>query len=201
VQNSQLPVNIECSVNPEIIDIICDLKPSRATIVPENRQEVTTEGGLNLNTTYEALHEAVHKLLANEIEVSLFIDPKVADIRGAKGLGVQWVELHTGKYANIYAMLYSNLKNTKHSIKELETSKNELKRLLAQSLEELKEATDEAEEFGLKVAAGHGLNYQNVANIVAIEGIKELNIGQSIVARAIFCGFESAVRQMRELVG
>ncbi len=200
IQNSKIPINLECSIDPDIIEIVAKLHPHRVTIVPEKREEITTEGGLDLNSNYEALDNVVHFLKAQEIEVSLFIDPSVEAIRGAKGLGVEWVELHTGKYANIYAMLFSNLKYTHNSIKELETSSKKLKKMLKSSLEDLKNAAVEADEFGLKVAAGHGLNYQNVKDIVKIENIIELNIGQSIIARSIFVGFENAVKEMIALL-
>ncbi len=200
IENSQLPINMECSIDPDIIEKIVKLNPHRATLVPEKRQEVTTEGGLDLNTNYERLDQVVHYLKANEIEVSLFIDPTVEAIRGSKGLGVQWVELHTGKYANIHAMLYSNLAYTNNSIKELDLKRSKLKRMLKSSIKELETAAKEANDFGLKVAAGHGLNYQNVKEIANIDEIIELNIGQSIVARSLFCGFENAVKEMIGLI-
>ncbi len=200
IESSQLPVNIECSINPEIIEYIAKVKPSRATIVPERREEVTTEGGLDFSLIYDRLDQVVHFLKANDIEVSLFIDPTKKAVKSSKILGVQWVELHTGKYANIFAMLYSNLSLTKNSIKDLEMQRSKLKVELKRAIEELKEAAIEAEEFGLKVAAGHGLNYQNVYSILDIPEIEELNIGQSIVARAIFDGFENAVKEMKRII-
>ncbi len=200
IESSQLPVNIECSINPEIIEYIAKVKPSRATIVPERREEVTTEGGLDFSLIYDRLDQVVHFLKANDIEVSLFIDPTKKAVKSSKILGVQWVELHTGKYANIFAMLYSNLSLTKNSIKDLEMQRSKLKVELKRAIEELKEAAIEAEEFGLKVAAGHGLNYQNVYSILDIGEIEELNIGQSIVARAIFDGFENAVKEMKRII-
>ena len=106
---SQLPINLECSINDEIIDIVCSLKPHRATLVPENRAEVTTEGGLDLDTNFKQLEKIIQKLKTNKIEVSLFIDPNKDMIKLAKKLKVQYVELHTGSFANIYAMLYSGL--------------------------------------------------------------------------------------------
>ncbi len=198
---SPLPVNLECSVNPDIIEIVAELKPHRATIVPENREEVTTEGGLDLNEpNFANIDKSVHYLKARGIETSLFIDPTIEAIRAAKTIGVEWVELHTGTYANIYAMLYTNLINSYHSIKELEIERRTLKKMLEKSLKELENSTNEAKEFGLRVAAGHGLNYQNVKAIVDIEGIEELNIGQSIIARSIFTGLEKAIVDMRELL-
>ena len=201
IENSQLPVNIECSINQDIIEIVSAFNPSRVTIVPEKREEVTTEGGLDLSgVTYDLLDNVVFHLKRLDIEVSLFIDPTVETIRSAKGLAVDWVELHTGRYANIYAMLHSNLSKTKHSIKEFEVERSRLKKMLKQSLKDISDAAIEAEDFGLKVAAGHGLNYQNVKDILKIKEIEELNIGQSIVARSIFSGFENAVSDMLKLI-
>jgi len=110
------------------------------------------------------------------------------------------VELHTGTYANIYAMLYTPLSSTHHSVKELELPRKELKIKLSDSIEKLKTATNLAHKEGLIVAAGHGLNYQNVKEIAQIKHIKELNIGQSIIARSIFTGLESAIIDMKELI-
>jgi len=201
IELSPLPINLECSVNPDIIEIVADLKPHRATIVPENRQEVTTEGGLDLNEpNFANIDKSVHYLKAREIETSLFIDPTIEAIKAAKTIGVEWVELHTGAYSNIYAMLFSNLSKTHHSIDELSLDRSKLKLLLKKELSRIVEATLEAEEFGLRVAAGHGLNYQNVKEIAKIEGIEELNIGQSIIARSVFTGLEKAVKDMIDLI-
>ncbi len=200
IAHSPIPVNLECSVNPDIVEIIAKLRPHRATFVPENREEVTTEGGLNFETQYANLDKAVHYLKAREIETSLFIDPTKEAIRSAKGIGVGWVELHTGHYANIYAMLNSNLRHTTHCINELDLERSKLSKMLKQSLQDLEEAANEGEEYGLKVAAGHGLNYQNVSAICKLTNIEELNIGQSIIARSIFSGFEAAVKEMVTLI-
>lgn len=197
---STLPVNLECSINPDIIDIICKLKPSRVTLVPENRNEVTTEGGLDVKGNYEKLQKAIDKLHANEIEVSLFIDPKDEVIELSSQLEVEWIELHTGTFANIYAMLYTNLSQTHHTIKELELSKNELKTKLEKSIKEIERTSKLAKKLNLKIAAGHGLNYQNVTLISRISEIEELNIGQSIIARSVFTGLEKAIIDMKELI-
>lgn len=199
-EQSSLPVNLECAIDEDIIDIVCQMKPMRATLVPEKREEVTTEGGLDLKTFFDRIEKAVKKLHENEIEVSLFIDPDKQMIKLAQELNVEWIELHTGTFANIYAMLYSNLQNTHHSIKELELPRDELKELLNKSRKEIKKAANFAEELKLKVAAGHGLNYQNVTSISSIKAIKELNIGQSIIARSVFTGLEKAIKDMKELL-
>ena len=197
---SSLPVNLECSLNSDIIDIVCKLKPSRATLVPENRDEVTTEGGLDIKNNFEKLQKAIDKLHQNEIEVSLFIDPNIEAIELSRELEVEWIELHTGTFANIYAMLHTNLSQGHHSIKELELSRSELKLKLDKSIKEIESASKLAKKLGLKVAAGHGLNYQNVIFISKIPEIQELNIGQSIIAKSIFTGLEKAIVQMKELI-
>ena len=200
IQHSSLPVNLECSINPEIIDIVCKLKPARATLVPENRNEVTTEGGLDVKGNYEKLQKAIDKLHANEIEVSLFIDPKNEIIELSSQLEVEWIELHTGTFANVYAMLHTNLSQTHHTIKELELSKAELKSKLEKSIKEIESSSKFAKKLNLKIAAGHGLNYQNVTLISKIPEIIELNIVQSIIARSVFTGLEKAILDMKELI-
>ena len=200
IQQSSLPINLECSINNDIIDIVCKLKPARATLVPENRNEVTTEGGLDVKGNYEKLQKVIDKLHENEIEVSLFIDPNEEIIELSSQLEVEFIELHTGTFANVYAMLHSNLAQTHHSIKELELSKNELKNRLNKSIKEIQTSSKLAKKLNLKVAAGHGLNYQNVKLISQIPEIEELNIGQSIIARSVFIGLSQAIIDMKELI-
>jgi len=199
IQNSQLPVNMECAIDPEIIETVIGLNPHRVTLVPEKRKEVTTEGGLDLIKNFQAIDEVSKRLQKANIELSVFIDPNILQIKMAKSLNAQWIELHTGSYANIYAMLFSNLKNTNHSIQELDLPRNELHVKLQNSIKEIKESAKLAQDIGLKVAAGHGLNYQNVTEIINISEIIELNIGQSIIARSVFTGFENAVIEMIKL--
>lgn len=200
IQQSALPVNLECSINEDIIDIVCKLKPNRATLVPENRDEVTTEGGLDVESNFEKIKKVVQKLHENEIEVSLFVDPDLEIIELCSKLNVEWIELHTGTFANVYAMLYTNLAQTHHTIQELELSKKELKEKLHESIASINDATKSALKLNLKVAAGHGLNYQNVTLISNIKGITELNIGQSIIARSVFTGLGKAIVDMKELI-
>ncbi len=200
ILHSPLPINLECAIDEKIIDIVCALKPFRATLVPEKREELTTEGGLKVSLDNEKLKQAIKRLQKHEIEVSLFIEPDMATVEASKELGAQWVEFHTGKYANIYAMLYSNLAHSHHSIKELQLSRKKLNSMLEVELEELAKAAFFARDLGLLVAAGHGLNYQNVAEIVAIKEIQELNIGQSIIARSVFVGLEEAIKEMKALL-
>ncbi|MEA2016898.1 MAG: pyridoxine 5'-phosphate synthase [Campylobacterota bacterium] len=200
IQLSQLPVNLECSINDKIIDIVCKLKPHRVTLVPENRAEVTTEGGLDLNSNFKQIKKTIKKLHQHEIEVSLFIDPTTDMINLSKELEVEWIELHTGSFANIYAMLYSGLNKTHHSIKELELSKDILTVKLNKSIKNIKNSSKLAKKLNLKVAAGHGLNYQNVKYMTEIKEIEELNIGQSIIARSVFTGLENAILDIKELL-
>lgn len=196
---SKVPVNLECSINKEIIDIVCENKPHRATLVPEKRQEVTTEGGLDLFSNETDVKYAIDTLNAAEIPVSLFVDPSIEAMKKSKELGAQMVELHTGHFANLFAMLNSALPHSNHSVKELELSRSELSKELEQEITKIKEAAKLAHELGLEVAAGHGLNYHNVDNMVKIPEIIELNIGQSIIARSVFTGLDKAVQEMKRL--
>ena len=200
IRLSTLPVNLECAISSEMIDIACDLKPHRVTLVPEKREEVTTEGGLAVTGEQPRLREAIQRLQENEIEVSLFIDPTFEAIHASQDLGVEWVEFHTGKYANIYAMLYSNMNHTPYAIPELDLSRKQLTRMLSSELENLRKLSCSTVELGIKVAAGHGLNYHNVSDIVAIETIEELNIGQSIIARSVYTGLEQAILDLKRLL-
>lgn len=196
---SALPVNLECAIEPSIIDIVCALRPHRATLVPEKRQEVTTEGGLDVVGNFHAISNAIKQLKAHEIDVSLFIDPTREAIEASEQLGAQWVELHTGSYANLYAMRHSALPHSHHAIESLNLSRRDLDSLLESAYGAIVDAANHARSLGLKVAAGHGLNYQNVAPIVTIDTIEELNIGQSIIARSVFTGLSSAVKDMKAL--
>jgi len=197
---SMLPVNLECAIAAEMIDIACELRPHRVTLVPEKREEVTTEGGLAVEGEQPKLKEAVKRLQKEEIEVSLFIDPTLNAVTASLDLGVEWIEFHTGKYANVHAMLYSNLAKTHHSIPELELSRKILKQMLDDELRNLRLLSCDAMERGLRVAAGHGLNMQNVKEIVEIETIEELNIGQSIVARSVYVGLEQAILDIKAMM-
>jgi len=197
---SHIPVNLECSINDKIIDIACNLKPHRVTLVPENREEVTTEGGLDIKTHFQQIEKSIKKLSKNGIKISLFIDPNKKMIELSKKLNVEWIELHTGKFANIYAMLNSGLEKTNHSIKELELSRDELSDKLKEAIKEIKQSAKIAKSLNLKVAVGHGLNYQNVTLISSIKNIKELNIGQSIIAKSVFVGLKTAIIDMKELI-
>ncbi|QCT94610.1 pyridoxine 5'-phosphate synthase [Caminibacter mediatlanticus TB-2] len=198
-ENSFLPVNMECSINDEIIDIICKLKPHRATLVPERREEVTTEGGLDIIKYKEKIKKVIEKLHQNDIEVSLFIDPDFSQIKASKEVNAEMIEIHTGKYANLFLALNSNINHTPFKIYE-NFSKKELKKFLEEELNLIKDAVKVANDLDLEVAAGHGLNYQNVKEIAQMEGIIELNIGHSIIANSIFIGLKKAVKKMKKLI-
>jgi pyridoxine 5-phosphate synthase len=195
-----VPVNLECSINQSILDIVCDLRPHRATLVPEKREEVTTEGGLDIFTYEDEVRRAIEQLHDSLIPVSLFVDPTKEAMKQSKALGAEMVELHTGEFANLFAMLNSSLSHSNHSVKELELPRYELASRLEKSLIALQESAVYAKSLGLEVAAGHGLNYINVKHITAIKEISELNIGQSIIARSILSGLDAAVREMKKLV-
>jgi pyridoxine 5-phosphate synthase len=200
IQNSPLPVNLECSINPEMLTIACALMPHRVTLVPEKREEVTTEGGLDVHTHSDTLSRAITMLQLHHIEVSLFIDPSRSAVEQSAKLGAQWVELHTGSYANLYAMRHTNLSYTHHCLTELaQFDRNELGEKLENAFADIVDTANHARTLGLKVAAGHGLNYQNVTAITKISTIEELNIGQSIIARSVFTGLAQAVSEMKAL--
>lgn len=169
-------LNFELSCAPEIVEICCQTMPVQATLVPERREEVTTEGGLNLLSNSTAVTDAISKLNDHGIEVSLFIDPDREQIERAHQLGVKAIELHTGKYAL--------------------TAKQE-QRL---ELDRLTNAGLLATDLGLRLHAGHGLTYQNVIPIAQIPHMHELNIGHSIISRAVFVGLQNAVSEMKQLI-
>jgi pyridoxine 5-phosphate synthase len=198
-ENSFLPVNMECSINPEIIDIICELKPHRATLVPEKREEVTTEGGLDVVKFKPQIFQAVKKLHESGIEVSLFIDADIQQIEASEEVKAEMIELHTGRYANLFLALNTNINTTPFKVFDYLDIKT-LKKELDLELKMLKDATRFANDINLEVAAGHGLNYQNVKPIAEIEGIIELNIGHSIIANSVFTGLFEAVRKMKSLI-
>jgi pyridoxine 5-phosphate synthase len=171
-------LNLELAAADEIVAIACEVKPDEATLVPEKRQELTTEGGLDVVANETAVARAVEGLKAAGIEVSLFLDPDVRQIEMAKLLGVQAVEIHTGRYAQARGAS-----------------------AVARELEALRGAAAFAKEQGLHVHMGHGLNYGNVQAVARLPGVEELNIGHSIVSRAVLVGLERAVREMKEAIG
>lgn len=199
IQHSSLPVNLECSINKEILNIVCKLNPHRATLVPEKREEVTTEGGLDVFTYEDQISYAIEQLHDSLIPVSLFVDPSIEAMDKSKKLGAEMVELHTGTFANLFAMLNSSLPYSNHSVKEFELPRHELSERLEKALEDIKKSAIHANKIGLEVAAGHGLNYHNVHEMMKIKEIIELNIGQCIIARSVFTGLADAVKEMKRL--
>ncbi len=199
IMHSTLPVNMECSINKDILNIISDLRPHRVTLVPEKREEVTTEGGLDVFKYEDEISFAIEQLHDCIIPVSLFVDPTVEAIEKSKELGAEMVELHTGLFSNLFAMLNSSLPYSNHSVKELELPRYELSSRLEKAIEDIKISAKRANSIGLEVAAGHGLNYHNVHKMIEIKEITELNIGQSIIARSVFTGLADAIKEMKRL--
>ncbi len=172
----QTKLNLEMAATDEMQRIALEVKPDIATLVPEKRQELTTEGGLEVASRVAFLKEYISRLQQGGLAVSLFIDPDEMQIAAAKKTGTDWVEIHTGAYANARA----------GSDREKELMKIVSGARLAANL-------------GLRVGAGHGLNYVNVRRIAEVSEVEELNIGHSIIARASLMGLERAVREMKEL--
>ena len=170
-------MNLEMAATAEMVDMACAFAPEACCIVPEKRNELTTEGGLDAAANYDWLAPMCEKLADAGIEVSLFIDPQSAQIESAIRLGVPVIEIHTGRYA--------------------EASTNDARR---RELDIIIEAIAEARTGGLCVNAGHGLHYENVGAIAAIGELNELNIGHSIVSRALFIGLRQAVAEMKHLM-
>lgn len=165
-------LNMEMAVTGEMVRIACEVRPHSSCLVPEKRQELTTEGGLDVAGQLEKVAAAVEKLHAAGIVVSLFIDPEFDQLDAAAKAGADYVELHTGTYSNAAGA----------------ERRKELDRLIA--------AAEHAHKLGLSVNAGHGIDYENIAGILEIPHLSELNIGHSIVGRAIMTGMEQAVREM-----
>ncbi|EHF5893850.1 pyridoxine 5'-phosphate synthase [Campylobacter coli] len=192
------PINLECALNDEILNLALKLKPHRITLVPEKREELTTEGGLNLN--HNKIKESIEKLQNAQIEVSLFINPSLEDIQKSYELKADFIELHTGHYANLHNALFSNISHTAFALKEFDLSKKTLQSKFEEELNNIEICAKKGVELGLKIAAGHGLNYKNVSQIANIKKICELNIGQSIVARSVFVGLQNAILEMKALL-
>jgi len=169
-------MNLEAAVTSEMIDFACRVKPQDVCLVPERREEVTTEGGLDVIRYYKEVESAVKQLKDEGIRVSLFIDADEAQIEAAKNVGATVIELHTGRYAEA----------------EGEEALREIERIKA--------GVHAGASRGLRVNAGHGLHYTNVQPIAAIADIHELNIGHAIVAHALFAGWENAVREMKAIM-
>ncbi|MBR1461635.1 pyridoxine 5'-phosphate synthase [bacterium] len=171
------PLNLEMAVTDEMLEIALKIKPHSVCLVPEKRQEVTTEGGLDVAGQIEKMTKFVGKLNDAGIIVSMFIDPSKEQVEASKKVGAPFIEMHTGSYANAFG------------------TQNEEAEFL-----KLKNAALYAQSIGLKVNAGHGLDYNNVHRMHEIDGLYELNIGHSIISKSIFTGLETAVKEMMELI-
>lgn len=172
-----VPLNLEMAMTDEMLEIATKIKPKYCCIVPERREELTTEGGLNVKNDIAKITEGCRQLLDAGVLVSLFIDADYEQIEATITTGAPFIEIHTGKFAD---------------------AENQKKALT--QLKEIENAASHANNLGLKVNAGHGLNYDNVKSIVAIPQIRELNIGHSIIARAVFVGLTQAIKDMKMLV-
>lgn len=169
-------LNLEMAATKEMTGIAARIKPDMVTLVPEKRQELTTEGGLDVKLQKRNIQEAIKKIQSAGMLVSLFINPDSEDVEISKQIGADMVEIHTGMYANAKG----------------KKQEPELKRMMV--------AVKNSLDIGLMVNAGHGLNYFNIANIAAIKGLRGLYIGHSIISRAVLIGMEKAVREMKELI-
>ena len=180
MQTARTGVNLELAVAEPILDLALELRPMAATLVPERREEVTTEGGLALDDRggRERIRDAVDRLRQAGIKTSLFLDPDEAAIAAAADLGAEAVELHTGSYANAWTP----------------------GRVPASELDRLRHGAEKGAALGLRVHAGHGLTYENVAPIAGLPVVEELNIGHSVVSRAVLVGMERAVSEMKEIL-
>lgn len=170
-------LNLEMAATNEMLDIASSIKPDLVTLVPEKRAELTTEGGLDAANLIHLLKDAAAKLHKHKIPVSLFIDPIQPQVYAARTIGADYVELHTGKYCEVFGT----------------DEAHEQFQLIA-------DAAVQARDIGLKVNAGHGLNYQNISRIAGIKEIQEFSIGHSIISRAVLVGLDQAVREMLNLV-
>lgn len=177
IETVAVPTNLELATAEDVLQIACEMRPTQATLVPERREEVTTEGGLDVAGRQENVAAAVERLQAAGVLVSLFLDPDPHQIKAGIATGAEAIELHTGAYAHASA-----------------------KGKASDELVELQRAAEQVCSAGLTLNAGHGLTYRNVRPVAKIEGMHELNIGHSIIARAIMVGLEQAVRDMKRLV-
>ena len=173
----QVPMNLEMAAVPEMVEFALEIAPKNCCLVPERREELTTEGGLNVAGLHKDLSEICARLREGDIRVSLFIDPDPQQIDAAVSCGAPTIEIHTGHFADA-------------------TSEGEQQ----QELERIRRAVQQGLDLGLQVNAGHGLHYHNVQTIAAIPGVTELNIGHAIVAHAVFTGLREAVWEMKRLI-
>jgi pyridoxine 5-phosphate synthase len=182
-QTVRCKLNLEMACVNEIVDIACRIKPDQATLVPEKRQEITTEGGLDVCGQKRQVSEIVKKLQDSGIAVSLFLDPDLKQIEAGIKTGCEAIEIHTGQYANSFNPAFSPSTNGEG---------DDIERIIA--------AGKIINSAGLRLHAGHGLNYHNVLPIAGIAGMRELNIGHSIISRALLTGLRNAVAEMKSLL-
>lgn len=173
-------LNLKIAPTSEMLQFATNVQPDMVTLVPENRQEITTEGGLNVAAKAADLAKFIMTLKSNDIAVSVFIEPETEQVKAAKKVGADFVEFNTGKYAVACDL---------GSIQEVD-----------REISAITDMTVLARKYGLRIFAGHGLNYRNISAIAAIDGIEELNVGHSIVGRSVFVGMERAVKEMLDLI-
>lgn len=173
----QTHLNLEMAATDEMVQLATEVLPDMTTLVPEKRQELTTEGGLDVVAQMDRLTDVISDLHAHNIVVSLFIDPNIHEIKASSRVGADYVELHTGEYANAEDL-----------------------NKMSEQLDQIANMALAASKLGLGVSAGHGLNYQNVSAIAHLDKIEELNIGHSIISRALLVGLDRAIREMKDLI-
>ena len=176
-QTAQVRLNLELAADPAMIDLAIELRPDQVTLVPERREELTTEGGLDALGQRQRIAQAVERCRHAGLEIALFLDPEPAQVEAALELAVSAIELHTGRYANSREAPQERLE-----------------------LEALRVAAQAIVAAGVELHAGHGLNYRNVASVARLDRMAELNIGHSIISRALFVGLERAVREMKKSI-
>lgn len=179
-QTVQTHLNLEMASTPEMLQFAISVLPDMVTLVPESRHELTTEGGLNVTGMSDNLKETIRTLKSHDIQVSLFIEPDTRQIKESKKVGADYIEIHTGKYSLAYEQ------GNSQEVQE--------------ELANIKDAVTLARKNNLGINGGHGLNYQNIGPIAAIDGIEELNIGHSIISRSSLVGIDKAVREMKSLM-
>lgn len=170
-------LDLEMAAEEEIIDIACDVVPDLATIVPEKREELTTEGGLNVIDNLDKIKSAIKRLHKHNIPVSLFVEPDFNQIDASAEIEADFIEIHTGNYAN-----------------------STTEEAMYDELERIRQAAKHAKRLGMGVNAGHGLNYLNLRDFITIEDIDEISVGQSVVAKAVFVGLEKALKEMLDII-
>tara|TARA_Y100001970_G_scaffold292208_1_gene432517 strand:+ start:587 stop:1312 length:726 start_codon:yes stop_codon:yes gene_type:complete len=174
----RIPLNLEIAPTNEMLNISLKYKPDFVCIVPEKREEITTEGGLNIKKNYKFIKKIIYKLKKKKIRVSLFIEPDLKDIKIAKNINADCIEIHTGKICN----LHNKRKNTKNEFKKI------------------KKAVNFANLIGLEVHAGHGITYSSAKLLVKIRGIKEFNIGHFLIGESIFNGIKASIKKFKKIL-